>query len=244
MTATAMRPIKPESEARARRRAAAARATFQEPLIPDRTDFNGIPIVREEPVRTPLKNGSVFKTFCKLILADGSTAYACNSCRFMGETRGTVLAHRNAEHGAKFGKKAPKVEFPEDRNLGDLVLKPRKDGTPAPSNPLQWTLGELLALVPSITALGDLVSQAEADKEAAETELSRRAAHDRENAAKLANYDALQEELVDRRMAMKGSGTYEELKAEVIELRKWKKEMIKKLTPLGFAFQEEEKDAA
>lgn len=238
MTAVATRPEKAASKPPKPR---TRKPLFQEPLVPDRPiDHKGIPIVEEEAIPSPLGNGTFFK-ITKLHLADGTIGYACVDCLHTADTRGQIMAHRNAEHGAQFGKKRPKVVFEPDEEVVDAVLPPRADDAPAPSNIMEWTLAEFLALAPTLGALGDLITKAEDDKAAAENELNERAANDRLNATKLAAYDGIQSELVERRMVMKNLGTYEEIKAEVLELRAWKKAVTKKFESLGFTLTEEEK---
>lgn len=238
MTAVATRPEKAASKPTKSR---VRKPMFQEPLTPDRPiDHKGIPVVKEEAIPSPLGNGTFFK-ISKLHLADGTIGYACVDCLHTADSRGLVMAHRNAEHGAKFGKKRPKVVFEPDEDVVDAVLPPRADSEPAPSNIMEWTLAEFLALVPTLGALGDLITKAEDDKAAAENELNERCVNDRLNATKLAAYDGIQAELVERRMVMKNLGSYEELKDEVLALRAWKKAIIKKFESLGFTLTEEEK---
>jgi hypothetical protein len=201
-------------------------------------DHKGIPIVREE-LTSSLPNGAPFR-ISRLHLSDGTIAFACRDCLDTEDTRGAVMAHRNREHGATFGKKRPKVEPLADKFVGDLVLPPRKDG-PAPSNPMEMTVAELMALLPSISAIGDLIDRMEQERDHAVNELIEREAHDRENKHKIAVYPSLQEEVVDLRGRLRGVGSFDEMKAELIELRRWKKEMIKRLSALGFTLSEEDK---
>lgn len=226
-------------------RRSAPRATFQEPLVAapptesDRPqDHKGIPVSHEE-LQSNLPNGAAFKV-SRLHLADGTTAYACRDCLHTADTRADVQHHRNAVHGARFGKKTPRVIFPADKNVGDLVLPERQPGVAAPSDPMQMTIAELLALMPSIGAVGDLVDRAEHERDLAKIELEERRRHDRENAHKIAVYDSLQAQIVELRMLVKHTGSYEQMKTELLALRAWKKKIMSKLDAVGFKFIEED----
>lgn len=219
--------------------------TFQEPLMqrPDNgdgrpRDHDGIPIEREELVGN-LPSGAAFK-ISKLHLANQEIAWACRDCQFTADVRRDVAQHRNEEHGARFGKKTPKVVFPRDEDLGDLVLPPRLDGMPAPSNPMEMTLAEVLSLMPSVAAISDLVDKAERERDAAVEELIERRKSDRINQPKIDVHDSLTAEIVDLRLMVKNFGSYDQMKQELTELRAWKKSMIKKLNTLGFTMTEEE----
>lgn len=217
------------------------KAAFQAPLIEDDArpqDHKGVPIVSEQTTSN-LPNGATFR-ISRLFLANGTNAYGCRDCKFTGDTRADVQQHRNAEHGAKYGKKTPRVIFPPDKNVPDLVLPARQDGVAAPTNPMQMTLGEILALMPSIAATSDLVDRMEVERDAAVSDLAERERHDRENAHKINVYESHVEELLDLRMKIRNVGSYEQAKAELLELRAWKKAMIKKLSALGFKLSEEE----
>lgn len=221
------------------------RPAFQEPMIPavdpDRPqEHNNIPVVREELMGN-LPSGAKFK-ISKLHLSDGTDAFACRDCLYTGDTRADVMHHRNDAHGNKYGKKPPKVVFAKDPEPYELVLPPRSEGVPAPTNIMEMTVAELLALMPTIGALGDLVETEAHHRELAEVELDERRKHDRENGHKIAAYDSMHEELVERRMAMKGYGSFDEMKAELKALRAWKQKMTARLKTLGFVLTEEDED--
>lgn len=235
----------PTAAAPPRRRQRAGNPAFQEPLMPgpDQSrpqDHNGIPVVREELRMSPLPTCKAPLRISRLHLADKSLAFACRDCLFTGDTLKDVMHHRNAAHGAKYGKKKPKVEFPTDEDPTDIVLLPRAADIPAPGDVMEMTMAEVLSLLPSLQALGALVQHTEAENEALKAELFQRKQFDLANRDKLAAYDSLQEELVDRRLNMKGVGSYDELKAELVKLREWKKQIIKRFSAIGFQFLEEE----
>jgi len=203
------------------------------------TEHNGVRIVEEQPRLSPL-NQSPMK-ISNLKLADGKKAFACRDCEMTGDTLADVMHHRNEDHGSKYGKKHLKVQvkIPADPYLGDIVLPPR-NGNPAPADTMEMTMREVLSLMPSIAALGSLVEQLETDRDLLAAELERRRREDALNAPKLTSYDSLMAELVERRMTMKGAGSYDDLKAEVAELRAWKKAVIKRFGAIGFQFTEED----
>ncbi len=202
------------------------------------TDHNGIPVVSEELLAN-LPSGSPFKV-TRLHLSDGTKAWGCRDCLFTGDVRRDVQQHRNAEHGAKFGKKTPKLVYAAHADDGDLVLPPRAEGKAAPSDVMQMTVAELLALLPSIGAISDLVDQVEHERDVMRIELVERRKHDRENQHKIDVYDSHQEELLAMRLAMKNTGSYEQMKAELMQLRAWKKRVTAKLNAVGFVLNEED----
>ncbi len=214
---------------------------FQEPLVPDNdgrpTDHNGIPIEREELLGN-LPTGAHFR-ISKLHLANEETAFACRDCDFTADQRSEVMQHRNEAHGARFGKRTPKVTFNKDTNLGDVVLPPRANGF-TPSNPMEMTLAECLALAPSIGAIGDLITQVEAERDQAIADLHELRIWQRANAHAVAVHDSLQAEVIDLRLMIKNSGSYEQLKTEVNTLRAWKKKITAKLNAVGFKLAEDE----
>lgn len=228
---------------------------FQEPLLPNPppapeqpklepgrpTKHKGIPVVREELRKSQLPTVNAALKISKLHLADETYAFACRDCLFTADSLAEVMHHRNDEHGSKYGKKHLKVIVPPDSHLGDVVLAPRGAGVPAPANIMEMTMAEVMSLLPSIAALGDLISRTEAERDEAVEELKWRRQEDYLNGPKLAAYDSLQAELVERRMTMKGHGSYEDLKAEVTDLRAWKKSIIKRFSAIGFTFNEEDK---
>jgi hypothetical protein len=196
------------------------------------TEHNGIPVVREELIMHLPK--APFK-ISRLHLADGSMAFSCRDCQHTGDSRGEVMVHRYEAHGAALGKKPPKVEYAKDTSAPDVVLPPRENG-PLPSNPQNMTLGEFLALAPSIAALGDLVDRAETERDEALALLG----NHRTNQTKIDGYDEMQGELTAARIQLRQQANYEAIKAEMYELRKWKVAMIKKLSGLGFHLSEED----
>lgn len=206
--------------------------------IPRPTEHKGVTVAREE-LTANLPTGAPFR-ISRLHLTDGTTAFACRDCLFTGDNRGEVAAHRNATHGTRYGKRAPKLVYEPDDGPADLVLPPRPDGSSAPDNPLQMTVAELLALLPTISGCSDLIEKAEYERDLAQIELEERRRHDRENNHKIQVYESNQNQLVELRMKIKNAGSFDELKAEVVELRSWKKKMIAKLSALGFKLTEEE----
>lgn len=233
------------------RRTRAQHASFQEPLMPPAphrssaelaesgrpTEHNGIPIVSEEPQMALPK--APFR-FTKIHLEDGTFGFACRDCTATADTRAGILVHRNETHGARNFKRPPKVDLPALRTAPDPVLPPRPDGKPAPTAPLDMTLREFLAICPDLAAMGDLVDRMESERDHAREMLQEREKATKENAHKIAVYPSLQEEVVELRMMVKNAGTYDEMKAELTELRAWKKKIITKFSSLGFNFTEEE----
>lgn len=213
----------------------------EDPPQPTRPrEHKGVQVVREE-LFSNLPNGAPFRV-SRLYLVDDTIAYACRDCLTTADTRALINRHRNEEHGARFGKKAPKVLYDGGKQVadGDLVLPLRPDGTAAPQNVMNWTLAEFMALVPSIGALSDLIEKTEHERDMARIELAERRKTDRENAHKVAVYESLHAEVVELRVMVKNSGAYESLKTEVLELRAWKKQVSKKLETLGFKLIEED----
>ncbi len=181
------------------------------------TEHKGVAVEREEQLqnlpRAPFR-------ISRLYLVDGTTAYACRDCLFTGESRGEVMAHRNDEHGASYGKARPKNEIAPLRGTPDPILPPREDGSPAPTAPMEMTLGEFMALAPSITALGDLVDEAQRERDAAVEELNSMKAATRDWRIRAEQYDEMREEL--------------------LSLRNWKRKMTSRLQQMGFQLTEEE----
>lgn len=202
------------------------------------TQHNGVAVV-QEILRSNLPNNAPMK-ISKLKLADGTMAAACRDCKFTGDTITIVMQHRYKDHGAGYSKKFVRAHFPADKFVGDIVLPSRGPDKPMPTGAMDMTMAEILALLPSIHALGELIDKTEAQRDLLLAELNERSKHDRENQHKIAAYDSLTDEVVERRAAMRTTGSYEQMRAEVLELRKWKKDMIKKLGPLGFNFNDEE----
>jgi hypothetical protein len=202
------------------------------------SEHNGVAVAREE-LQSNLPNGAVFK-ISRLHLVDGTAAYACRDCSFTGDGRVDVQQHRNAEHGKRYGKKAPRVIFEKDRQVGDLVLPPRRDDTPAPTNPMEMTLAEFLSLAPSFAALSDLIDRTERERDAALAAIREMREENKDAAHAMAVYPSLQEEVVNLRLLVRHAGPYEEMKTELLQLRAWKKKMIQRLEPLGFVLTDED----
>jgi hypothetical protein len=198
---------------------------------------NGVAVLREE-LRRNLPSNAPFK-ISKLHLEGGGLAFACRDCEFTADTNSEVQQHRNAEHGTRYGKRTPKVVWPKDNQLDDVILPPRGD-QPAPTNPMEMMLGEFLAMVPSYAAMSDLIDRAERDRDAALARVAELQDQNRDAQHALAVYPTLQAEVVDLRLLTRNTGSYEELKAEVQALRAWKKKIIQRLEPLGFSLTEEE----
>lgn len=241
------RPEQPQAKpadkqtAKAPAKAAAKPAVRKTPpsnLEPGRpTEHNGIQVVREE-LRRNLPTNAPFK-ISKLHLEDGTTAFACRDCLFTGDTNVDVQRHRNAEHGARFGKRTPKVVFAKDNQLDDIILPPRGE-RPAPTNPMEMTLAEFLAVAPSYAAMADLIDRVEQERDAALAKIVEMQQMVKDAKHAIAVYPTLQSEVVDLRLMVRNAGTYEELKAEVLHLRTWKKKITQRLESLGFVFADED----
>lgn len=208
------------------------RSSDSEPARP--TEHNGIKVVKEQLLHN-LPNGAPFR-ISKLHLESGGQAFACRDCMYTADTRGLVMVHRNTDHGSRYGKKSIKVSLPTPTGAPDIVLAPRADGSPAPSDPMGWTIGELLALLPSITALGDLVES----KEGLADEALAALGEQRRNQVKIDSFDDVQAQLVMAKQQLRHTGDYDEIKKEVATLRAWKKNIIKKLQAVGFQLAEED----
>lgn len=245
MPVTAKASTRTPSRTSSRKPPATTSAVVKPPLphplmIPDGrpTQHKGIAVV-QEVLRSNLPNGAPMK-ISKLKLADGTEAAACRDCTHTGDTIKDVMVHRYNNHAANYGKKFARVITQPDKFVGDIVPPARKPDSPKPAGAMEMTMAEVLALLPSIYALGELIERVEHERDLMAIELNERRKHDRENAQKIAAYDALTEEVVERRMAMKTTGSYEQMRVEVTELRAWKKKMITKLSALGFTLTDEE----
>lgn len=203
---------------------------------PRPTHHNGVAVVSEERLGN-LPNGIKFKV-SRLYLANGEVAHACWECTFTGDTRGDVMSHRNTEHGTQIGRRRVQRIF-EDPHLLDLVLPAREDGTQPGDNPLYWQIGEIIAVVPTIKALGDHMERLE-DENAQLREEVGRTRVTRTDQHKLDVYESNQQEIGELRARLKHMPNIEALRAEVYELRAWKKKMIKRLGTLGFQLSEED----
>lgn len=210
--------------------------TPRQPARP--TEHNGIPIVNEECRASPV-NPKAFLKITKLHLSNDTIAFGCLDCLFTGDTRSELQRHRNAEHGTRFGKRRAKVRFATDDNLGDLVLPSRPDGTPAPIDVLEMTLAEFLSIMPSFAALMQYIEDIE-NRHQQLVDLVRQQKDElKASAYAVAVYPALQEEVIDLRLKIKGVGSFEANKAELLVLRDWKNKMTKRLATLGFVLNEE-----
>lgn len=201
--------------------------------------YEGVAVVSEQPIEH-LK-GKPFR-ISRLFLANGEIAFACRDCAFAGPSRGSIMAHRNREHGSRIGMKAAKASLPALRTAPDPIVPEREDGK-RPTAPMEMTLGEILSIAPSLAALGDLVEKVETERDALLKELNERQQHDRSNQHKIDVYESLRAEVVDLRMQIGKQGNYEQVKEEMYALRAWKRNMIKKLSGLGFQLNEEDQES-
>lgn len=176
------------------------------------THIRGIEVVREQALYA-IGPHAPFR-YTRLFLADGTSCIACRDCWWDAPSRGEVMQHRNTAHGARYGRKKPKVDLPPVPEAPELIVEPRDDNTPAPNNPLDWTLRELLAVLPDIAALGNLVDTLEKERDDALAELAASHVGDREAQHKIAVYDSHRQ--------------------EIIELRKFKRDVEKQFAKLGF----------
>lgn len=203
------------------------------------TTHNGVAVVREE-LRRNLPSGAAFK-ISRLHLIDGTLAFACRDCDFTADTNVIVQRHRNADHGTRYGKRTPKVVYVKDTQLDDVILPPRGD-VPAPTNPMEMTLAEFLAVAPSYAALSDLVDRTERERDAAIEKLIDMQQENKDAQHALAVYPTLQAEVVELRLMVRNAGSYEELKAEVLELRAFKKKITQHLGRMGSMIDEDSKE--
>lgn len=239
MTAQASR-TQPRALRTPRRNPAAKQITFSGPAAPQgppKRYVDGVEVLREVPVEH--LPGKPFR-ISRLYLADETVTFGCRDCVHTG-TRGEIMAHRNASHGASIGRKRAKVvqEPLGGGALMDVIVPERADGPP-PDAIYDMTMRELLAVFPSITALGDLIAKVEAERDELLSELNVRRANDRSNQHKIDTYDELRDEVTTLRQQMRSWGNYEQVKQEMYELKAWKKKMTTKLQSLGFVMTEEE----
>lgn len=200
----------PESKPARPRKPAAVQPELVTPPQQERlrpTEHNGVAIVSETRIG--------FFRQASLELADGSTAFACWDCTYTSDSRGDVMTHRNAAHGTNFGRPNRR----KDGDFLDLILPDRSDGTRPGDSPRDWTIGEILAVMPTIRALGDHIEDLER-RNAELEELSRQSRVSRADQHKI--------------------DVYETHQAEIGQLRAWKKKMIAKLESLGFRLSEED----
>lgn len=226
----------------------------QPPPVPPGWMIKGVRVLSEELVYC-LPNAPI-RGYSKLLLADGTTTFRCKDCvpDVVG-SRGDLMAHRNAEHGGRIGKNRgvitkAKAQLVLEELLGaphDIELPPEQRPLPDVIDPLAlttMTLAEVMAIAPSIKAIGDLMGELEDARDAALKELQERRAHDKTNAHKIDSYDAQRSEILDLKLRLRKEqhkiDGYDELRSEVLALRDWKKKMINKLRPLGFVLSEED----
>lgn len=226
--------------ARTRRRTAPPPpATFRQPAIPEVAEkpekrmVNGLEVIEEHLIRLQPKANPI--KISKLELEDGSFVHACRECDFTG-SRGDCMAHRNRVHGARFGMRRKKED------VLDLLVPTKQESDVAPETPGEMTLAQIQAIMPSIKALGDLVDELERERD----ELAQRCAEyekfERTNATKLLEYDELQAAVVELRIRDRQRGNYEEIKAELYELRAWKKKHMKQRAAAVAALKVDEEE--
>lgn len=238
----------PRKRATANRRRVGPPAPEQEPLIPEGnarpSEVNGVKVVKEVPIEH--LPGKPFR-ISRLFLEDDTIAFACRDCTMVGATRGDIMTHRNADHGAMMGRKLgpadptqrSRTKKPHLQPAPDPIVPEREDGT-RPTTPMEMTLGEIMAIAPSLAALGDLVDKLETERDALLKELNERSKMDRSNQHKIDVYESLREEVVTLRLLVQKQGNYEQVKQEMYELRAWKKKIITKLNAVGFQLSEED----
>lgn len=214
-----------------------AAAPEPEPANDRPTMHNGIAIVTEERVPSPLPKGGPFR-YNRTQLADGTTGYSCIDCSATTDTRGEIMAHRNEAHGSRYGQKKPRVVLAESAQVLDVVLPEREEG-PAPDSFYAMTLGEILALAPSIQALGDLIDRLERERDEAVLALDD-ARIDKETQRKIDVYETNRQEIIDLRLIVNRQKDYDAIRAEVVQLRSWKRRMTTRLKDLGFKLEEDE----
>jgi hypothetical protein len=198
--------------------------------------FEGIAVLKEEPIEH-LK-GKPFR-ISRLFLANNEIAFACRDCIFAGPTRGSVMQHRNREHGSRTGMKQPKVTLPVLREAPDPIVPERANGS-RPMSPMEMTIGEILSIAPSLAALGDLIETLEQERDSLLHDLNTRLRHGKENQHKIDVYESLRAEVIDLRLTVNKQGNYEAVKEEMYALRAWKKKIIARLSAVGFHLSEED----
>jgi hypothetical protein len=199
-------------------RAAARRgrtdARFEPPSAPGTVTvpvrrINGVEVVEVQEIRLHPKAGAL--KVVRLIMADGTVLHGCRECDFSG-SRGDVMAHRNAVHGARYGKKTPAAP-------GDVIVAQRENGF-VPQAVQDMTIGELVAIMPTVKELGDLVERMDIERNEAVRALRDLEGQYHRNRVRIEGYDSMREELM--------------------ELRSWKKKMVQRLAALGFKLEEDE----
>lgn len=205
------------------------------------TEVDGVAVVREE--RLTNYQGSHFK-ISKLYLADGVTVWGCWDCLYVAESRGAVMSHRNADHGSRYGQKQPKVTFEtpdDDVQIEDVVLPPRENGSPAPNTIMEMTVGEFLALMPTISALGDTIERLEKENDELKEALAENRI-DRVTQHKIDVYETNRAEILDLRLMKQKHDECEDYREEVKELRAFRRKMITRMKQLGFRLSETEEN--
>lgn len=229
-------PMKPPRRRRSPNKVANQPALVAEPEGDRPTTYKGVAILNEVPIEH--LPGKPFR-ISRLFLENDEVVFACRDCLEVADTRGQIMAHRNAEHGSRIGKHGARHLYEPRKTAPDPIVPIRADGT-RPTTPMEMTLGEFIAVAPSIAAMGDLIEKMEQERDAALAELNERTKHDRANQHKIDVYDSLRSEVVDLRLAVQRQGNYEQVKQEMYDLRAWKKKMITKLSALGFQLTEED----
>lgn len=222
------------------------------------TEVDGVTVVREERMRN--YQGSYFK-ISKLYLADGVMVWGCWECLYVAETRGHVMAHRNAEHGAQYGKKGHRKarmlalaeqaaeqaaaeetaepETPEAEICEPVtVVQPaetvafRADRDTIPKTIMDMTIG-------GVRSLCDLVERLEKEIEDLKDKLDE-VQIDRTTQHKIDVYETNRAEIVELRQIKSQHDHCDDLRDEVKELRAFRRKMITRMAQLGFKLSEEE----
>lgn len=203
------------------------------------SEVDGVAVLREE--RLTNYQGSFFK-ISKLFLADNAVVWGCWDCLYVGESRGAVMSHRNADHGSRYGHKRPRVIFEEpapDVLIEDVILPPREDGSPAPETIMQMTVGEFISLMPTIRALGDTIERLEKQIDALKDEVAQNRV-DRSTQHKIDVYETNRAEIIELRQVRARHERCDDYREEVKELRSWRRKMINRMEQLGFKLSDEE----
>jgi hypothetical protein len=117
---------------------------------------NGLKVVEDAEVPSPLGGGRAFSGMRKLSLEDGTQCFGCSACDFAG-TRGEVMAHRIAVHNA--GKGGPRK-----RTQYDAVVS---------VDLLSMSIAELLEYGRQYQAMSDLVDVLIGQRDAQKAEFER-----------------------------------------------------------------------
>lgn len=232
-TATSPPPSKRARPVR-RRMTSAVPTQLAMPEEPKVRTVNGIKVVEEQLLYLNPKGGPL--KISKLELADGTLVHNCRDCNEFTGSRGDVMVHRNREHGARYGLNRPKGQVDV---LGDILIPQREDGH-VPDRADEMTLGEVLAVMPSIKELGDFLDRSETGRIAAELRLRDIEKSARTTAAMQDEIDQLQGKIVKLRQRDRLRGNYDEIKQEMYRLKAWKRMVVKRFAAAGFKLDEEE----